>query len=79
VVSFTPRPLYPEGKSPWYWIGGWVGSRVGLDAVVKRKIPNPCPDHLARSSWLNVLRTLLEKLIVAQLVTNFPVQPFMKF
>jgi hypothetical protein len=18
VVSFTPRPLYPEGKSPWY-------------------------------------------------------------
>jgi hypothetical protein len=18
VVSFTPRPLYPQGKSPWY-------------------------------------------------------------
>jgi hypothetical protein len=21
VVSFTPRPLYPQGKSPWYTLG----------------------------------------------------------
>jgi hypothetical protein len=42
VVSFTPRPLYPQGKSPWYhWIGGWVGPRAFLDTVVKRKIPSP--------------------------------------
>jgi hypothetical protein len=28
--------------SPWYpWIGGWVGPRAVLDAVVKRKIPSP--------------------------------------
>jgi len=20
VVSFTPRPLCPQGKSPWYWL-----------------------------------------------------------
>jgi hypothetical protein len=33
VVSFTPRPLYPQGKS-------WVGPRAVLDAVVKRKIPS---------------------------------------
>jgi hypothetical protein len=38
VVSFTPRPLYPQGP---HWIGGWVGPRAVLDAVVKRKIPNP--------------------------------------
>jgi hypothetical protein len=52
VVSFTPRPLYP-GKiaSDIHWIAGWVGSRTGLDAVVKRKIPNPSgtrtPNHPA--------------------------------
>jgi hypothetical protein len=39
VVSFTPRPLYPQGKSTGTdWIGGWVGPRAVLDAVVKRKI-----------------------------------------
>jgi hypothetical protein len=42
MVSFTPRPLYPQGKSPWYpLIGGRVGPRAVLDAVVKRKIPSP--------------------------------------
>jgi hypothetical protein len=41
VVSFTSRPLYPEGKAPdTHWIGGWVGPRAVLDAVVKRKIPS---------------------------------------
>jgi hypothetical protein len=24
-----------------HWIGRWVGPKVGLDAVEKRKIPNP--------------------------------------
>jgi len=37
VVSFTPRQLYPQGKSPWYpldsWIGSWVDPRPGLNAV----------------------------------------------
>jgi hypothetical protein len=41
VISFTPRPLYPQGVSVTDWIGGWVGPRAGLDAVVKRKIPSP--------------------------------------
>jgi hypothetical protein len=34
---FSPR----ERASGTHWIGGWVGSRAGLDAVVKRKIPSP--------------------------------------
>jgi hypothetical protein len=40
VVRFTPRPLYPWGKSPWYphWIGGWADPRAGLDDVEKRKL-----------------------------------------
>jgi hypothetical protein len=41
VVNFTPRPLYPQEKSPGtHWIGGLVGSRAGLDAVSKREIPS---------------------------------------
>jgi hypothetical protein len=26
VVSFTPRPLYPQGKSPWYPLDGRLGA-----------------------------------------------------
>jgi hypothetical protein len=36
---FTPRERSPGT----HWIGGWVGPRAGLDAVVKRKIPYPLP------------------------------------
>jgi hypothetical protein len=28
-------------KAYTHWIGGWVGPRAVLDAVVKRKIPIP--------------------------------------
>jgi hypothetical protein len=49
-VSFTTRPLYPQGKSHWYhWIGGWVGPRAVLDAVVKRKIPSPSQESNPRT------------------------------
>jgi hypothetical protein len=34
---FTPRERAPDT----HWIGGWVGPRAVLDAVVKRKIPSP--------------------------------------
>jgi hypothetical protein len=34
---FTPRERGPST----HWIGGWVGPRAGLDAVVKRKVPSP--------------------------------------
>jgi len=32
VVSFMPR----ERTRGTHWIGGWVGPRAGLDAVMKR-------------------------------------------
>jgi hypothetical protein len=36
MVSFTPLSLYPRRKSPWYyWIGNWVGLRIGLDDMEK--------------------------------------------
>jgi hypothetical protein len=34
---FTPRERAPGT----HWIGGWVGLRAILDAVVKRKISSP--------------------------------------
>jgi hypothetical protein len=37
-----PGRLNPRERAPGtYWIGGWVGPRALLDAVVKRKIPSP--------------------------------------
>jgi hypothetical protein len=42
VVSFTPLPLYPRGKSPGtHWVGGWVDPRAGLNEVEKRKFLTP--------------------------------------
>jgi hypothetical protein len=50
VVSFMLRPLYPGEIVPGtHWIGGWMVSRTGLDAVVKRKIPSFCRDSSPRT------------------------------
>jgi len=44
VVSFTPRPLYPQGNSPWYPLDRRLGGpqrssgRGGLD---KKSQPPP--------------------------------------
>jgi hypothetical protein len=50
--SFTPRERAPGT----HWIGGWVGPRAVLDAVVERKIPSTRresnPDRPARSPAL---------------------------
>jgi hypothetical protein len=40
--SFTLRPLYLLGKSPWYPLDRRLGEPQSvLGAVVKRKIPSP--------------------------------------
>jgi hypothetical protein len=50
VVRFTPRPLYPQGKSPRYPLDRrWVGPRTVLDAVAKRKIPSPRRESNSRT------------------------------
>jgi hypothetical protein len=46
--------LAPRERAPGtHWIGGWVGLRARLDAVVKRKIPSSYresnPGHSTRS------------------------------
>jgi hypothetical protein len=42
---FTPRERAPGT----YCIGGWVGTRAVLDALVKRKIPSPHPESNPRT------------------------------
>jgi hypothetical protein len=42
---FTPR----ERALGTHWIGGWVGPRAVLNAVVKRKIPSPCRESNPRT------------------------------
>jgi hypothetical protein len=44
VVSFTPRPLYPQGKSPWYPLDRGLGgpqSRSGRGGEEKNSQPLP--------------------------------------
>jgi hypothetical protein len=44
VVSFTPRPLYPQRKSPWYLLDRRLGrpqSRSGLGGEEKNSQPLP--------------------------------------
>jgi len=44
VVSFTPRPLYPRGKSPWYPLDRRIcgpQSRSGRDGEEKNSQPLP--------------------------------------
>jgi hypothetical protein len=42
---FTPRERGPGT----HWIGGWVGPRAILDAVMKRKIPSPRQESKPRT------------------------------
>jgi hypothetical protein len=60
VVSFTPQPLYPQGKSPWYPLDRRLGgpqSRSGRGDEAKNSQPPPGieplnPDRPARSPAL---------------------------
>jgi len=55
-VSFTPRPLYPRGKSPCYTLDRRLGGRQswsGHDGEEKNPRPLPGlepPDHPSPSS-----------------------------
>jgi hypothetical protein len=49
VVSFTPRPLYPRGKRPWYPLSRRLGgpqSRSGRGGVEKNSHPLPAFETL---------------------------------
>jgi hypothetical protein len=46
----APAASLPRERAPGtYWIGGWVGPRAVLDAMVKRKIPSPYQESNPRT------------------------------
>jgi hypothetical protein len=67
VVSFTPRPLYPQGKSPWYPLDRRLGepqNRSGRGSEEKNSQPLPGiepynPDRPVGSPALSELSRLL--------------------
>jgi hypothetical protein len=76
--SFTPKERTPGT----HWIGGWVGPRDVLDAVVKRKIPPSPPgiepynpNRKALSPALYLLNypgpPLVNETLRAQIIRNF--------
>jgi hypothetical protein len=77
VVSFTLRPLYlQEEASCTHWIGGWVGTRAGLDAVTRRNHPilrresNPC---CPSRSLVTILTELSRIFVHTRLISLFVV------
>jgi hypothetical protein len=57
--------LPPRDKAPGtHWIGGWLGSRAVLDAVVKRKIPSPRPESNPRTSIIQPVAQRYEKILL---------------
>jgi hypothetical protein len=51
---FTPRERSPDT----HWIGGWVDPRAVVDAVVKRKIPNP---HLKSNPRIPIVQPVSQR------------------
>jgi len=38
VVNVTPRPLYPRERPGTHCVGGWTGTRAGLDEFDPRTV-----------------------------------------
>jgi hypothetical protein len=73
VVSFTPRPLYSEGKSPWFPLDRRLGgpqSRSGR--VVKRKIPSPHRESNPKLIKINFVSQGSSDSIVTRLRAGLP-------
>jgi hypothetical protein len=51
----APAALHPgERARDTHWIGGWVGLRAVLDAVVKRKILSPRRESKPRTKFVEL-------------------------
>jgi hypothetical protein len=54
-----PGRFIPKERAPGTnWIGGWVGTRIVLDAVVKRKIPSP---HLESNPRTPIVQSVAQR------------------
>jgi hypothetical protein len=66
VVSFTPRPLHPQGKSPWYPLDRRLGDpygRSGHGGEEKNSQPLPGLEHSVIQSVAQSYTTELFRLI----------------
>jgi hypothetical protein len=55
----APAALPPGVRTPGtHYTGGWMGSRAGLDAVAKRKVPIPAP----AGKWTPVVQPIAQSL-----------------
>jgi hypothetical protein len=59
-ASSPCRFTLKERAAGIHWIGGWVGPRAVLDAVVKRKIPSILPITVTFENGRDVLKTVLK-------------------
>jgi hypothetical protein len=64
---FTPRERAPGT----HWIGGWVGPRAVLDAVVKRKIPSPRRESNPRTTIIQPVVQRYTDWAITALVMSF--------
>jgi hypothetical protein len=80
VVGFTPRPLYPQEKSPWYPLDRRLGGpRAVLDAVVKRKIPSSSRESNPRTPIVQpVAQRYTDWAITAQFVIHIDLNNYME-
>jgi hypothetical protein len=44
-AALPPREIAPGT----HWIGGWVGPKAVVDAVVERQVPSPCRESNPRT------------------------------
>jgi len=63
---FTPRKRPPSYR----WIGGWVGPRAFLDAVVKRKIPSHRRESYPRNPILQPVAQHYTDWAIRALISN---------
>jgi hypothetical protein len=79
VVSCTHLPLYPpptERAPGTHWIGGWMCPRAVLDAVVKRKIPNPRRKSNPRTPIVQPVAQRYTDLAITALHTTYRISIF---
>jgi hypothetical protein len=65
MVSVMPRQHYPQGKSPWYPLGRWLGrrqSRSGRGGEEKNSQPLPGPEPLIIQPAAQLYTTELSRL-----------------
>jgi hypothetical protein len=63
---FTPRERAPGT----HWIGGWIGPRAVLDAVMKRKIPSPRRESNPRTQVVQPVAQRCTDWAIATFIVN---------